>query len=148
MIAAPHTSPAMPRLWAVLCDAWLRRQRQRTPEATALLTALALSHGALVGPATQHAQAAAWLASMAARVDDIPRPYQGAVVAWAAVAAWTEQHEADGRAVWARLAEAAAPLAHALEADVGAEVAGAADALRAYAVEVARELRLVLRKVA
>jgi hypothetical protein len=74
-------------------------------------------------------RAVAWHARITAALDALPRSQQGAVAAWAAVAAWTAAEEAGRGAVWGRLAAAALPLARSL--DDGDEVARAADDLAA-----------------
>jgi len=118
-----------PSLWAVLLAAWLRSARQPGEHGRALTVALTLDAPRWAPRAADRDRAVAWHARITAALDALPRSRQGAVAAWAAVAAWTAAEEAGRGAVWGRLASAALPLARSL--DDGDEVARAADDLAA-----------------
>ena len=118
-----------PSLWAVLLAAWLRSARQPGEHGRALTVALTLDAPRWAPRAADRDRAVAWYDVVTAALDALPRSQQGAVAAWAAVAAWTAAEEAGRGAVWGRLAAAALPLARSL--DDGAEVARAADDLAA-----------------
>ena len=119
------TSP--PSLWAVLLATWLRGIRQPGEHGRALSVALTLDAPRWAPRASDRDRAIAWHGVITAALDGLPREQQGAVAAWAAVAAWTAAEEAGQGAVWGRLAAAALPLARSL--DDGDEVARLADDL-------------------
>ena len=116
-----------PSLWAVLLAAWLRSVRQPGEQGRALSCALTLGTPAWRPRQADRDRAVRWHGIITAALDAMPRERQGAVAAWAAVAAWTAAEEAGRGAVWGRLAAAALPFARAQ--DDGAEVAQAADDL-------------------
>lgn len=116
-----------PSLWAVLLATWLRSSRQPGEHGRALSVALTLDAPRWAPRAADRDRAARWYDVVTAALDSLPRERQGAVAAWAAVAAWTEADEAGQGRVWGRLAAAALPLARSL--DDGADVAREADEL-------------------
>lgn len=116
-----------PSLWAVLLAAWLRSARQPGEHGRALSVALTLDAPRWAPRAADRDRAGRWYDTVTAALDALPRERQGAVAAWAAVAAWTAAEEAGRGAVWGRLAAAALPFARAQ--DDGDEVARAADDL-------------------
>lgn len=118
-----------PSLWAVLLGAWLRSVRQPGEHGRALSVALTLDAPRWAPRWADRDRAVRWYELVSAALDDLPRERQGAVAAWAAVAAWTEAHEGGGGAVWGRLADAATPLARSLGDDE--ETAREADDLAA-----------------
>lgn len=118
-----------PSLWAVLLAAWLRSVRQPGEHGRALSCALTIDAPRWAPCAACRERAVTWYEVVEAALDAIPRERQGAVAAWAAVAAWTEADEAGQGRVWARLAAAALPLARSL--DDSDDVAREADELAA-----------------
>ena len=96
----------------------IRRDRPRLPR---------LRSPAAVGPWVSQVQAEARSRSV--------------LIAWAAIAAWTELGEGPSGAPWRRLAAGLEPLARALEDRAGEDVAREADSLRNKAEKAAEYIR-------
>ena len=125
-------------LWAISVEAWLRGVEispDLLPRAQRALDALRrdrhkvplLSNPGAVGPWVDYVQAEA--------------NSQGVLVAWAAIATWTELGEDIKDGPWRRLAAGLEPLAKALEKLAGVDVARVADELRSKAEKAAEYVR-------
>ena len=138
----------MVMLWAVVIRAWLSTARTDRPEAQRVLSALdredKLLRRASVGagdwPKRWFSKLRVFVASQWSDEES------GAVIAGAALAAWTAAHESTRKAGYARLAEAVRPLVTVCERALsdGDDVIDAAQAADSLATE-ARLLALAAR---
>ncbi len=132
------TRPIVGTLWAISVEAWLRGvplAPEYLPRAQRALDAIRRDRPRL--PRLRNPDAVGpWVSLVQAEARS-----RAVLIAWAAIAAWTELGEGPSGAPWRRLAAGLEPLARALESRVGEDVAREADGLRNKAEKAAEHIR-------